>query len=281
MSNQEVRLESAARRGRTDTFLLTPKLIRGFLKEKEQAQRSRQTLTSYRRSLQSFCDFLGQPPVVTEQSLPQWREYMLQEGYASSTVTSRVSTVNSFFDYQGRRNWQITEGKRAEVLEQTELSREEYLALLREAKRQDNIQSYLLIKVMASTDLTPSDMPLLTREAVDRGLVTGRRKKSETPLPLSEPLREELLEYARQHGIRQGPVFLSSRGDCHSRCAVNRMVRQIAEDAGIDFSKANPRNLRRMHLNTLADLRRQADAWVEERYSFLLTQEESAIGWRI
>ncbi len=271
--------KSPGRRSKKDAFQLTQQLIRSFLKKKETEGRSQQTLATYHRNLDCFYDFLAPEKTVTQDSLILWKEDMLRHGYAENTVNSRISSVNSFYHYLGRRNWQVVEGQRAALPEQPELTRAEYLALLRQAKAQENIQLYLLVKVLACTDLTPSDLPLLTREAVNEGCVSGKERGANGPVVLPEPLRSELLAHARQRGIKSGPLFINSHRNCHSRSVVMHMVRDLAAEIGMEPGKANPRNLRRLHLSTQAQFQKQADAWAAEQYAKLLQQEEATIAW--
>ncbi len=280
-TNTQKLRKAPIRRNNKTAFLLTPQLIRDFLKKKTAEGRSVRTQETYQRNLDSFYEFLGDEKIVTQDSLILWKDSLIQAGYAEGTINSRISTVNSFYNYLGRRNWQIVDGKAATPLEKQELSRDEYLALLNKAKEKENIQLYLLIKVLACTDLIPNDMPLLTREAVNEGIVTGKERGTDGVLALPEPLRSELLEYARQRGIKKGPLFINGNRNCHNRSTIMKMIQELSLEIGLAPGKANPRNLRRLHLSTQADFQKQADMWAAQQYASLLEKEEAIIGWRV
>ncbi len=268
-----------AQRNKAESFLLTKQLVRDFLQQKEQEGKSRQTVTSYRQSLSCFFGFLEEDKIVTERSLIQWKESMTREGYATGTINCRISAVNSLFDYLGRRNWQVTDWTPAVPPEKQELTRDAYFALLKRAREQENIQRYLLVKVLGCTDLTPGDLPLLTREAVHKGVVAGKVRGCSGDVILPQPLQAELLEYARQRGIETGPLFLNGSCSCYNRSAVTKIIQTLAEEVGLEPGLANPRNLRRLHLSTQADFQKRADAWAAEQYEKLLLLEENTIGW--
>ncbi len=278
--NETPAREPPRRNGR-NSVRFTPKLLRDFLTEKKKEGLSQKSIVTYRWNLTGFYNFLGEDKLITQDSLSRWQENLIREGYAPGTINGRISTVNSFYDYLGQRNWQVVNGQRALPRGVPELSREEYLALLKEAKNQENIQLYLLVKLLCCTDLTPGDIPLLTREAVNEGIVIGKERGTKGILTLPKPLRRELLEYARQRGIQTGPLFLNGNRRCHSRTTIMKMIQKLSQQIGLESGKANPRNLRRLHLSTQSAFQKQADAWAAEQYANLLNQEEDIIGWRI
>ncbi len=262
-------------------FRLRDAQIRSYLTDMKAAGRAERTIQKYRGEITRFCDFLGEEQVVGPDSVAQWKSWLIQSGYAARSVNCSLTAVNGLMDYLGRRDWQHTQLLELPDGEKLGLSREEYYLLLETAKRKENIQLYLLVKVFACTDLTPSDIPLLTREAINQGRVTGKRRGGEALPPIPESLLEDLRSYVIHKSIRSGPVFLGSNQKSLDRTVVSKMISGLGEDAGLAPGKANPRNLRRLHLNTREQLQRQADAWVRESYQALLEEEEAHAGWHL
>ncbi len=263
-----------------DSLTLNKKAIHHFLKEMQETERSRTTIESYRQNLFAFYDFLPTDKRLDSTSLLGWREYLISEEYSASTINSKTSAVNSFYNFIGKRDWQITNMGKPQAEEGLELSRREYRLLLEEARRQENIQLYLIVKVLACADLTPSDLILLTREAVNEGLVRGKMRGVERAVILPAYLLADLRDYVVYRNIRSGPVFLNGNGNPYSRTVLTRMIGILGGDIGLEPGKATPRNLRKLYLSTLADFQEKADAWVTDSYLSLLKQEESEIGWR-
>ncbi len=263
-----------------DSLPLNRKLINSFLKEMKETDRSQATIESYRQNLLAYYNFLPADKRIDSTSLHIWREYLISEEYTGRSINSKTSAVNSFYNYIGKRDWQITNMGKPQADEGPELSRKEYRMLLEEAKRQENIQLYLIIKILACTDLTPSDMVLLTREAVNEGVVRGKKRGVERDVLLPPGILADLRDYVLFRNIRSGPVFLNEDGYPYNRTTFTRMIGIMAGDIGLEQGKATPRNLRKLYLNTLADFQKQADEWVAASYASLLTREEAEIGWR-
>ncbi len=284
---EEVLVETTAEKKRTNPsrsrqrpFPLKKTQIRQFLKQLQENGRAEETIRKYRSDISRFYDFLGEEKWVFPDSLPRWRESMIAEGYAARSINASIVAVNSFYDSIGCWEWQCSDWMELTQTEGPELSREEYRALLWEARKQEKIQLYLLIKILACTELTPSEIPLVTREAVNQGIVTGKKRGGQESVPLPRTLREDLLDYAMHRSIRSGPIFLSGGKKALPRTVISKQIAQLGEDLGLEAGKANPRNLRRLYLSTLSEYEQQARAWIAESYARQLEEEETTIGWR-
>ncbi len=262
-------------------FRLEKKHIRSFLAQMAHEGKSEGTIRKYRTDLGRFYDFLNDDKWVYAHSLPHWRDSLLEGGYAGRSINASVVAINSFYDYLGCWEWKLFDWEELSDPKGPELTREEYRKLLTQARKQENIQLYLLIKILAQTELTPGDMSALTREAVNEGQVRLQKRGGERLVSLPEALCEELHSYGVYRCIRTGPLFLNASGNPLTRTAISRMISILGAEVGLESGKANPRNLRRMYLDTIAQLQRQADAWIRERYGALIRQEEEAIGWNI
>ncbi len=262
-------------------FRMEQKHIRGFLAQMAREGKSQSTIRKYQTDLNRFYDFLNEDKWIYPHSLPSWRDSLVKVGYAGRSVNASVVAINGFYDFLGCWEWKLFDWEELTDPEGPELTREEYLRLLNEAKRQEDIQLYLLVKVLAQTELTPSDIPALTREAVNTGTLEVTKRGDSRTLALPRALGEELRSYAVYRGIRTGPIFLNSSRRPYTRTVISRMIAALGTDAGLENGKANPRNLRRMYQNTMEAFQRQADAWIQESYASLIRQEEDAIGWQI
>ncbi len=268
-------------RNRQRPFLLKKSQIRGFLAGLKASGRAEGTLKKYRSDLTRFFDFLGPEKWVYADSLPRWKQDMITAGYAGRSINASIVAVNSLYDYLGCWEWQLFDWMDLPEAETPELTRDQYHRLLQEARNQENIQLYLMVKLLGSTELTPGELPLVTREAVNDGAVTGKKRGGSETVPLPEALRLDLLDFAVHRGIRSGPVFLGSNGKPIDRTIVSKLIASLGEDACLPAGAANPRNLRRMYLETLAEFQEEARRWVARSYAQLLQAEEADWGWRI
>ena len=125
------------------------------------------TISAYRNSLNKFFLSLPEDKRIEPDSILNWRERLLGEGYTPRTVNSALSAVNSFLDYIGLRGYQLPQYiQLSEEPPQPELTRAEYLRLLSTARALNNERLYLMIKTVAVMGLTVQELPLMTVEAV-------------------------------------------------------------------------------------------------------------------
>lgn len=264
---------------RIKSFPLTEKQIRTFLATHAKSGCTEETIRQYQAAIKSFYEFLPENKCVLRGSLENWQEALSEQGYSTRTILARVSAVNMLMDFLGRRDFQYHVKLDRPEAELPVLTRDEYIQLLQEAKRQEDITLYLLVKTFAVAGMSIQNLDDLTREAIDCGIVKTERKRYSQTLVLPAPLRQELLDYAMREGIRTGPVFRTKNKKTFNRSVVTTMISKLGEAAGLEPGKANPRSLKRLYQNTFADYQRQADAWMANRYARLLEEEEVQVGW--
>lgn len=272
-------VHEAADSSRKSSFRLTEKQIRQFLAAQAGSGCGKNTVQQYRYALSSFYDFLPEDKRVFCDTLSRWTDVLTEQGYSSRTICTRLSAVNGLLDFVGRRDFQWRVKLERSGAGTADLTREEYLRLLQEAKRQENITLYLLVKTFAVAGLSVQCLDGLTREAVDSGTIQAERKLYRQTVPLPPMLRRELLDYAMREGVRSGPVFRTGAGTPIHRSTVSYMISRLGRDAGLEPGKANPRSLKRLHQNTFAEYQRQADEWMQATYAKLLAEEEQEAGW--
>lgn len=89
------------------------KITRGLIEEYINGLRRKQhpfdSRKTYRRALQLFCDSLPESMEVDGSTLLRWRKELLEKGYAARTINVSVSVVNSFLNWLGHREFQLTD----------------------------------------------------------------------------------------------------------------------------------------------------------------------------
>lgn len=254
--------------------------IERFLTDYGRLDRVEGTYYFYRRKLWKFYEDLPEDKTIHHGTLESWREKLLAEDYAPSTVNSFLSTANAFLDYIGHREYQLAgqlkeEGKPP----QPELSRAEYFHLLRTAKAMGKERIYLLMKVFATVGLLVQDLQELTVEAVREGRVVCGRNRKQQILTVPKCLQKELLSFAERSGIWSGPVFLTRDGRPMHRTYISGAMKPVCEAAQLTDGRANPKGLRKLYLSTRAAVESNIALLVEQALERQLEQEQLAIGW--
>lgn len=263
-------------------FFLTPERIDLFLDFLKEKGRIEETLKYYRRALEKLYEYLPAGKGIQKNTLAQWRENLFQEGYSIQTVNSSMTAANGLLNFFGRRDLQRPEHVRQENSPQPELSRAEYLQMLRTAKWLGRERVYLWIKLFACIDLPLQELPRVTVEAVSAGRVALESDGTPQVLRIPAQLQAELLDFARRIGVASGPVFIRKSGEPVSRTNVSSSIHNLCEAAGVPSEKGNPRCLRRLYQSTREGIRESInlEAVVDQLYDRLIETEQQAVGWR-
>lgn len=260
---------------------ITPEKIEEFLAFLGKKGRGDSSLQSYRRILTELCRYLPEEKVIAEGTGQEWKSHLEEMGLQPTTVNTHMSVWNSFLRFLGRREWQLEDFNREKENVQPELSRTEYLRLLSAAKHLGKEKSYLLIKTLGGAGMRIQELPQLTVEAVELGVVeleyhNSRQKRI---LHLPEGLKGELLDFAGREGISHGPVFSSSEGAPMARSSVNYFINIVCHDARVAKEKANPRCLWKMYQETCRGIRANIAVLIEQSYQKILEDEQLVMGW--
>ena len=267
------------RRRRNEGVVIREEDIRQFLDDYESMNRTKETVQFYRRKLKRFYEDLPEDKTVRCGTLQNWRASLLQSGYAAGSVNAFLSAVNAYLDYIGHREYQLAGYMKEEKPPMPELSRAEYLHLLRTARALGKEKVYLLIKLFASTGLFAQELPEATVEAVRTGRIVCDQNKYKQIVTLPACLQKELLAYAEKNGILSGPIFQTRDGRPMHRTYVSAVIRNVCEKAQIPSEKGSPQALRKLYLSTRAGIESNVALLVEQAMERMMEQEQLAIGW--
>lgn len=259
--------------------LLTQESIEQFLDACQSRGRVEGTLQWYRRGLNRLYQALPEDKFIRQGALERWREELVEMEYTPGTVNMFLSIANSYLDFVGHRECQLASQLKPKSSLQPELTREEYVQLLRTAKALDKERLYLLVKLFASTGLSVQELPNVTVEAVQKGEIVHFPHKVEQRVRIPECLRKELSGYIRRNGYTSGPIFQNKDGGPLNRTYVSIAIRRLCVEARIPEEKGNPRCLKRLYQNTRSDIENNVAMLVEQALDRVLEQEQSAIGW--
>lgn len=258
---------------------ITPETVQEYISEMERKGRVPGTIEEYRRNLKLLYDFLPEDKRIQKDSLRQWRDALLEQGYNPRTANARVSAANSYLAFFGRRDLQLMRQLQIGECPHPEMTRTEYLRLLQTARLLEKERVYLLIKLFGSTGLPVQGVEQVTAEAVLAGAVLTKEGKKPQEIRLPACLQEELLSYANREGIQSGPIFLTRSGKPLSRTNIADAIRHLCHDAQVAEEKGNPRCLQRMYQATQKGILQNISVLVEQAYDRLLETEQLAIGW--
>lgn len=237
------------------------------------------TRQSYRRALcdlQRYLAACGARP--DPDTLQGWQQTMRRQGYRQRSVNIRVSAANSYFRWCGRPDL-VMHHAQVEKTQTPELTRGEYLRLLRTARAQGQYRLYLLVKLFGTTDLPLQCLGQVTADLVRSGGGRLHCHGEDVDLHLPHGLQAELLAYMEQNGVADGPVFVTRNGRVINRSNVCRTMQELCQAAGVPQEKGNPRALRNLCQSTRQGIYAQVEQLARHAYEQMLETEQEAIGW--
>ena len=211
-----------------------------------QEEKSPVTVEKYIRDVRTFQKFAGEQG-VTKELVMEWKESLVSGGYAVRSVNSMLASINSLLHFLG---WEECRVKSLKTQRQTycpeekELTREEYMRLLKAAKRKPQLQ--LVMETICATGIRVSELRFFTVEAVRAGQIEVSCKSKIRTILIPGKLRKLLLKYAKEKGIREGALFLTKRGKPLNRSNIWAQMKKLCTAAGVKASKVFPHNLRKL-----------------------------------
>lgn len=238
------------------------------------------TLENYRRSLLNFFDWLPEGKQVSREKVYEYQEYLIGK-YTSRTVNMKMTAINGILGFLDLREYQSTvKASVDDTAIQPELSRNEYLRMLSAAKAIGDERLYLIIKLFGTTGIAVQEFDKVTVEAVRSGTIVTFPNRNRLALRIPACVQSELLEYAKEKGIKSGPIFLTREGRPLGRTTLSNMVPHIARYAKVEESKCTPRCLQKLYAETWDTIKSNVNVMLQMTYDKLLEQEQVIYGWQ-
>lgn len=219
-----------------------------FKKNMKTEEKSQATIEKYLRDTKQFLEELGEGSEITKDRVIAYKE-SLAERYAVTSANSKVAAVNCFLRTAGCEGCSVKSFKVQKNVFRTkerELTKEEYIRLVKTAQRHGKRQLGMLIQTICATGIRISELPYVTVEALyTRRAVVSLKGKTRIVL-LPAELCRELTAYVRTENIRSGSIFVTRNGNPLDRSNIFHSMKKLCEDAEVDRDKVFPHNLRHL-----------------------------------
>ena len=269
-----------AQRRESSYYVLTRSDIDLYLQDVASRGCKQGTLENYRRSLLNFFDWLPQGKRVSRKMVYDYQEYLIGK-YTSRTVNMKMTAINGILGFLDLREYQSTvKASVDDTAIQPELSRNEYLRMLSAAKAIGDERLYLIIKLFGTTGIAVQEFDKVTVEAVRSGTIVTFPNRNRLALRIPACVQSELLEYAKEKGVKSGPIFLTREGRPLGRTTLSNMVPHIARYAKVEESKCTPRCLQKLYAETWDTIKSNVNVMLQMTYDKLLEQEQVIYGWQ-
>lgn len=249
---------------RKQTRVITPELISRYSAYLAEQEKSVATNQKYTHDLTALCEYLT-GAAVTKTTLLGWKGY-LTERYAPASVNTMLAAMNGLLDFCGWSDLKVKPLKIQRSLfcdGEKELSREEYVRLIRAAESDGNERLSLVIQTICATGIRVSELQFITAAAIQSGRAEISNKGKWRTVLLPDKLRRLLGKYLQKQKRTSGPVFITKTGRPLDRSNIWRDMKKLCESAEVEPGKVFPHNLRHLFARTYysleKDLSRLAD----------------------
>ena len=225
--------------------IITAKMIAEFKEHLILEERSEITIEKYIRDVKAFAKY-AQNNAVTKETVIAYKKH-LQENYAVRSVNSMLASINSLFAFLGWHDLKVKSLKLQQQVfcpEEKELTKAEYARLCRAAERKHNERLNLILQTICGTGIRVSELQYITVEAVKQGEAVVNCKAKTRSVFIVKELKQKLLRYAAEQGIKSGMIFVTRTGKPISRTNIWREMKALCEEANVNPQKVFPHNLR-------------------------------------
>lgn len=231
-----------------EDFKLTAERIAAYGRYLKQEERTPATLEKYLRDVRAFALWLD-GEAVTKEAVTGWKERLLVERRAPSTVNAALSALNGLFRFLG---WEGCRARFVKVQRRLfrdparELTRPDYERLIATARELGKERLALVMETICATGVRVSELRYLTVEAVQRGRAEISLKGKVRVILIPTKLARKLLKYAKKNKTASGEIFLTGNGKSLSRRQIWAEMKRLCVWAGVEPSKVFPHNLRHL-----------------------------------
>lgn len=264
-----------------EDFKLTAERIAAYGRYLKQEERTPATLEKYLRDVRAFSLWLD-GEAVTREAVTGWKDRLLAERRAPSTVNAALSALNGLFRFLG---WEGCRARFVKVQRRLfrdparELTRPDYDRLIATARELGKERLALVMETICATGVRVSELRYLTVEAVQRGRAEISLKGKVRVILIPTKLARKLLKYAKKNKTASGEIFLTGNGKSLSRRQIWAEMKRLCVRAGVEPSRVFPHNLRHLfataYYRAYRDIARLADVLghssIETTRIYLLT----------
>ncbi len=223
-------------------------MISTFKEELKAEEKSKATIEKYVRDAGSFIRFIGEGQMLTKDTVISYKQH-LKEKYAIASAYSMLVAVNRFLCFLGCKDCTVKVFKMQKAVfrpKEREMSKEEYLRLVKTARDKGKFRLCLIMQTICATGIRISELPFVTVEGLSsRRTVVSLKGKSRVVI-LPAQLCRELRQYARQNQISSGSIFVTKNGRPIDRSNILHDMKTLCEEADVDRRKVFPHNLRHL-----------------------------------
>ena len=237
--------------------IITNQNINSFKKYLLENEKAPATIEKYMRDIRCFAEYAAE--CMLDKALVLNYKGMLEQKYAVRSTNSMLAALNAFLRFVGWHDLCVKQfkiQKEAYCSEKKEITKAEYVSLVRVAEQKKNERLSLVIQTICGTGIRVSELQSITVEAVRRGEAVVSCKGKTRKIFIVKALQKKLLRYANEQEIVSGILFVTKSGKPLDRSNIWRQMKDLCKQAGVSPEKVFPHNLRHLFARTFYGIER-------------------------
>ena len=223
--------------------------LQEFILEQLEDEKSVNTLKKYQRNIEVFLDWLPEEKAIDKTIVIDFKRHLLEDlHFRTNTINNYVVSINKFLHWCGIEDCKVKQLKKQHVTSNSEiLSLADYKRLLRFAKRMDQDDTYLIMKILAMTGIRIEELSFFTVENVKSNYIKVRNKGKERSIIIRQDLAREIRQYCRNNNIKEGVIFFcQTKGKMMAKSTIWRRMKKIAGVAKVRKNKVHAHSFRHL-----------------------------------
>ena len=213
-----------------------------FLKEDEKAEK---TIEKYKTNIRAFIKF-SKDKELTKRTVIEFKEKLDQvDEYLPNTTNNYLVVINKFLNFIGKKDLCVKVIKQQKKFSlEYSLSKSDYHRLLRTAKKYEEYDNYIILRILAETGIRISELAFFKIEDLDKTMKI-RKKGKVREIPVKLDLLREIRKYCRDRKIKEGLIIFNPKtGKAYADSTIWRRLKKIAGRARVSKDAVHPHAFR-------------------------------------
>ena len=218
--------------------------LKDFEKRLISKNKSPNTINTYIFTMKQFFLLFGSK--ITQKKLKDYKDY-LQENFKAKTTSLRISAINEFLKFIGKKDWELENVKiQKKTFLENVISNADYEYLKKSLKDDGEIYYYFMIRFLGATGARISEFLEFKVEDVKLGYMDIYDKGNKLRrIYIPKALQKEALDYfVNQKGYESGFLWLNRFGERITKRGITGQLKVFAEKYGIKKEVLYPHSFR-------------------------------------
>ena len=227
-----------------------------FILEQSEDEKTPNTLKKYAHNIEVFLDWLPPDADIEKTIVIEFKRHLLEDlKFKTNTINNYIISINKFLYWCGIDDCKVKQLRKQHAASNSEiLSPADLKRLLRFAKRMNQEDTYLIMKILAMSGIRIEELSFFTVENMKTNYIHVRNKGKERTIIIRQDLAREIRQYCRDKSIKEGVIFYcQTKGRMMAKSTIWRRMKRIAGAARVNKNKVHAHSFRHLFAKMFLD----------------------------